>query len=156
MHGLVQEDTRFTMNVVYSGKKDAQDRWVVRSVHALGLAALDPWFHGRGLCQSVIPIPGDTDSLDVGGVMIMTRKNSWRRWDIFSPYLAELFFGIGMAHWEMLMDTQYYAAAAFSSRPHITASMVRDRLRSLTTETHAPKFTDAARLPETDQERQAS
>lgn len=146
VRSLMQWETRFSMNSVYVGKKDKRGQWIVSSVHPVGLAALDPWFHQDGLCPSIIPIKGDTDSLDVGGVMVMTRKNSWRRWDVANSVIAE-FFGIGQAHWEMLVDPRQYYSEFFCLSHDVLAWMVRDRLKTLTINTHAPKFTGTA-VPE--------
>jgi hypothetical protein len=143
---LVQRETRFCLDTVYVGKKDSRGRWIVLFVHPVGLAALDPWFHQDGLCPSIIPIKGEPDSLDVGGVMVMTRKNSWRRWDIAHPVVAS-FFGIGQAHWEMLVDSRQYGFEFLRVPQNDRVRMVLDRLKTLTINTHAPKFTGTA-VPE--------
>ena len=137
---LIQRETKFSMNSVYVGKKDQRGRWIVSSAHMVGLAALDPWFHQDGLCPSIIPMRNQPDSLDIGGVMVMTRKNSWRRWDVAHSVVAE-FFGIGQAHWELLVDIRKYRSE------NVTPEMVLERLKTLTINTHAPKFTGTA-VPE--------
>ena len=144
VRAIVQESTRFDMNSVYRGCKDKFGCWKILSVHPIGLAALDPWFEKRGLCPSVIPAPGKPDSLDIGGVMVMTRKYSWRRLDLYQGAAADV-FGIGEAHWERLCDSRKYPMPTFW--PSITPSMVHECLHTMTQKTHAPKFTGAA-LPE--------
>lgn len=143
---IIQRETRFSMNSVYVGKKDRCGRWVVSSAHPVGLAALDPWFHQDGLCPSIIPMKGQPDSLDVAGVMVMGRKNSWRRWDVAHSVVAE-FFGIGQAHWELLVDPRQYYSEYLCLPQDVRSWMVRDRLKTLTINTHAPKFTGTA-VPE--------
>ena len=146
IRSIIQWETRFSMNSVYVGKKDQRGRWIVSSAHPVGLAALDPWFHQDGLCPSIIPMKGQPDSLDIAGVMVMGRKNSWRRWDVAHSVVAE-FFGIGQAHWEMIVDPRQYYSEYLCLPGEIRPEMVRDRLKTLTINTHAPKFTGTA-VPE--------
>ena len=83
--------------------------------------------------------------------MVMTRKYSWRRLDLYQGAAADV-FGIGEAHWERLCDSRKYPMPTFW--PSISPAMVHECLHTLTQRTHAPKFTGAA-LPESmDQNRE--
>jgi hypothetical protein len=137
---IVQEDTKFSLESVYVGRADPRGRWLVRSAHPVGLAALDPWFHDRGLSPSIIIRPGkppEPDSLDPMGVLVRTRRSTWQRHPIFHVAVYQL-FGIDEGHWPEICDVQQYP------RLERGPGDVLEKLRTLTHNTHAAKFTGAA------------
>lgn len=138
VNGFIQPETRFDMRLVYSGTRKESGGWKVKSAHAIGLAALDPWFLDYGLCPSFVSKPREPDSLDICGLMVRSRKFTWRRWDLFKAQVFET-FGIGEAHWELICDSNRYQTPS-----SIKPAAVLERLRTLTENSHVPKFTGAA------------
>lgn len=142
VRNIVQSGTRFDMRLVYSGRLDRNDRWNVSAIHPIGLAALDKWFLDYGLCPSIITKPGEADTLDVSGVVVMTRKYVWKRRHLFDHTGAPRgVFGIKPADWQDICDIKAYSGYT------VTPKMVLDRLRFATLETHSPHFNGAA-LPD--------
>lgn len=127
MAAIAGPETEFDMTFVTVGRRIDNGRLFVQRCDMVGLASLDPWFQRLGLSPSIITHPHSFDTLDIGGVMLVSERSgnpirvSWK-----DTELCE-FFGLGLADWQVLNDAEAYWNRR-KERVVITSALVLEAL----------------------------
>lgn len=138
VRAIVQAGTKFLMNYVCVGRKDADGNWIIEAINVVGLAALDRWFNERGLNVSVITHPTLPETLDPCGVMFKQFDPEPHRIHIDDTRLSA-YFGFRPLDWCDIIDPSNYIDEYLRSGNFVRPHMVRERILKLAfPEEHQP------------------